>query len=184
MTADTHPQVDALMPLAIAATERVRRAVDWCEQAWADEHAADAADRAKLDAAFGPASAALPPPERIEIGADGCGCPLTAVVRANGGEIEGTERTEHRAGCWNTAPRFLIWSNQKQAWWCAAKRGYTPYIELAGRYSQDEAAAIVDDATLGGRLVVDRVDLRTGDIFKSVDEVMLLAPESSRDGVR
>jgi hypothetical protein len=41
--------------------------------------------------------------ERVEIGADGCGCPVTEEVRANSTSIDGTERVEHRSGCWNAA---------------------------------------------------------------------------------
>lgn len=40
------------------------------------------------------------PGERVELGADGCGCPVTGEIRANGSDIEGTERVEHRSGCW------------------------------------------------------------------------------------
>ena len=39
--------------------------------------------------------------ERVEVGADGCGCPITEEIRANGSSVEGTERVEHRARCWN-----------------------------------------------------------------------------------
>lgn len=42
--------------------------------------------------------------ERVELGADGCGCPITEEITANGASVEDTERTEHRAGCWNAAP--------------------------------------------------------------------------------
>lgn len=39
--------------------------------------------------------------ERVEVGADGCGCPVTEEIRPNDSSIDGTERVEHRAGCWN-----------------------------------------------------------------------------------
>lgn len=39
--------------------------------------------------------------ERVEIGADGCGCRITEEVTANGSSVDGTQRTEHRMGCWN-----------------------------------------------------------------------------------
>ncbi len=42
--------------------------------------------------------------ERTEIGADGCGCPITAEVDAGGYEVDGTDRTEHREGCWDLTP--------------------------------------------------------------------------------
>jgi hypothetical protein len=41
-------------------------------------------------------------PERVEVGADGCGCPVTGEITASGADVEGTDRTEHRLGCWNT----------------------------------------------------------------------------------
>jgi hypothetical protein len=37
--------------------------------------------------------------QRSEVGAAGCGCPITTVLRANGSDVDGTERVEHRAGC-------------------------------------------------------------------------------------
>jgi hypothetical protein len=40
--------------------------------------------------------------ERVEVGADGCGCPITGEITASGADVEGTDRTEHRPGCWNT----------------------------------------------------------------------------------
>lgn len=39
--------------------------------------------------------------ERVEIGADGCGCLVTAEITANGADVEGTERVDHRDNCWN-----------------------------------------------------------------------------------
>ena len=45
--------------------------------------------------------------ERVEVGADGCGCPITGEMIAVDGElrgdVEGTERVEHRPGCWAAA---------------------------------------------------------------------------------
>jgi hypothetical protein len=38
---------------------------------------------------------------REEVGADGCGCPVTVEMTAAGADVDGTERVEHRAGCWN-----------------------------------------------------------------------------------
>lgn len=41
---------------------------------------------------------------RGEVGADGCGCPITAeLTTANGSEVDGTQRTEHRSKCWAVA---------------------------------------------------------------------------------
>lgn len=74
--------------------------------------------------------------------------------------------------------QFLIWSNQKGMWWRADRRGYTQFIEEAGRYPVAEAAAIVADATCDGQLVHERTDPVTGRGYESYDEVMVLAPES------
>lgn len=45
--------------------------------------------------------------EQVEIGVAGCGCPITGeMVSVDGelrGDIEDTDRTEHRAGCWAVA---------------------------------------------------------------------------------
>lgn len=37
---------------------------------------------------------------------------------------------------------YLIWSNEHQAWWGVAHRGYTRIIDSAGRYSRAEALSI------------------------------------------
>lgn len=43
--------------------------------------------------------------ERVEVGAGGCGCPITRLVDVVNGELRGdvedTDRTEHRDGCWD-----------------------------------------------------------------------------------
>ncbi len=44
----------------------------------------------------------VPAAERVEVGAAGCGCPITAEVDAGGYEVDGTERAEHRTACWET----------------------------------------------------------------------------------
>lgn len=51
-----------------------------------------------IDEIFGP----RPAGERVELGSDGCGCLVTEEVRPNGSSIGDTQRTEHRAGCWNS----------------------------------------------------------------------------------
>jgi hypothetical protein len=45
-------------------------------------------------------------------------------------------RGEQQAG------RYLVWSNEHQAWWGPDHRGYTRYITRAGRYSRDDALSI------------------------------------------
>lgn len=80
-----------------------------------------------------------------------------------------------------TERTYLIWSNQHGAWWAPAERGYTQYIEEAGRYSEQRALAIVADATLDGRLR-HTVESRRGEPLTVVDEVMVLAPECPPGG--
>jgi hypothetical protein len=43
-------------------------------------------------------------------------------------------------------PRYLIWSEEHQAWWLANKHGYTRSIFEAGHFSQPEVAEIVQKA--------------------------------------
>lgn len=70
---------------------------------------------------------------------------------------------------------YLIWSNQHGAWWAPDRRGYTPWIEAAGRYAEADARRIVADATLDGKLT--RKVIGTHGLITIVDEVMVLAPE-------
>ncbi len=37
---------------------------------------------------------------------------------------------------------WLVWSNEHRLWWCADRRGYTRFIENAGRYTLEEATQI------------------------------------------
>ena len=76
--------------------------------------------------------------------------------------------------------RYVVWSNQHAMWWRANRRGYTPWLEEAGRYTRTEAEAIVTDATLDGKLThrVPRID---GGEMSVVDEHLMLAPESLTD---
>jgi hypothetical protein len=43
---------------------------------------------------------------------------------------------------------FLIWSNQKAAWWKPNSCGYTNNIEEAGRYSAEDAIKICNNANV------------------------------------
>jgi len=56
--------------------------------------------------------------ERVEVGADGCGCPVTCDVTVVDGllhtDIPGTDRTEHRDGCWN-APDAVAAQMRREA---------------------------------------------------------------------
>lgn len=77
--------------------------------------------------------------------------------------------------------RYLIWSNQHGAWWGPDRRGYTLMVEEAGRYPLDQARAIVRDATLAGQLVVPRASHLGYSNIDTLDEVLLMAPESVDD---
>lgn len=74
--------------------------------------------------------------------------------------------------------KWLIWSNQHGMWWRTDERGYTQVIDEAGRYERAEAERIVARATCDGQLTRYRTDPWTGVEYVSVDEVMVLAPES------
>lgn len=43
---------------------------------------------------------------------------------------------------------WLIWSIEHDAWWAPNRHGYTRDRILAGRYSQQEARAIVRDSNI------------------------------------
>jgi hypothetical protein len=43
---------------------------------------------------------------------------------------------------------YVIWSFEHDAWWGPARWGYTPDLANAGRYSQHEAAEIVEHANI------------------------------------
>ena len=73
--------------------------------------------------------------------------------------------------------RFLIWSNEHRMWWRSARRGYTEWIEQAGRYGRTEAQEIVASATLDGQLNKVQTDPFTGESWVMASEVMVLAPE-------
>ena len=44
--------------------------------------------------------------------------------------------------------KYLIWSFKHDCWWAPNSRGYTPDIELAGRYSAHDAGEIVTNSIL------------------------------------
>jgi hypothetical protein len=89
------------------------------------------------------------------------------------------ERAEHDAthGPAPWAAAWLVWSNQRGMWWRADERGYTSFLHEAGRYTRDQAEAIVAKASCDGQLVRTRVDPVTGKEHKFLDEVMIPAPE-------
>lgn len=77
--------------------------------------------------------------------------------------------------------KYLIWSNEHAMWWRGNHRGYTQYIEEAGRYGHAEACAIVRKASLDGQLSQRRQDPMTGKVNLCFPEVMVLAP-TEKDG--
>jgi len=43
---------------------------------------------------------------------------------------------------------YMIWSFEHRQWWGPGHCGYTPDMEKAGRYTAEEAGAIVTDSVL------------------------------------
>ena len=80
--------------------------------------------------------------------------------------------------------RFLVWSNEHRMWWRGNHRGYTQFIDEAGRYSRDEAGRIVAKATLDGALTVRRTNPVTDEAYSQLSEVMVVAPEDTPAGER
>lgn len=72
---------------------------------------------------------------------------------------------------------FLVWSNEHAMWWRGNQRGYTQFIEEAGRYDRAEAEGIVARATLDGRLNLGTRDPVTDLQYDLASEVLVLAPE-------
>lgn len=88
-------------------------------------------------------------------------------------EVEdGPPRTRGAVGV-----KYLVWSNEHQAWWRSGNRGYTRYIEEAGRYSEAAANAIVADATLEHGLYNSHVDPVTLRLYRCYTEWAVPAPE-------
>lgn len=80
--------------------------------------------------------------------------------------------------------QYLIWSNQHQQWWRPDHRGYTGYIEEAGRYERAEADRIVAGATCDGLLTITRTNPVTGTNYPQLSEVVVQAPEFNDLSVR
>ncbi|TYB69690.1 hypothetical protein FXF51_05885 [Nonomuraea sp. PA05] len=64
---------------------------------------------------------------------------------------------------------WLVWSNEHDAWWGPARRGYTHDVWAAGRYAETDAAVICRRAAYGWR---------EGAL---PPEVMVSAPENDQD---
>lgn len=76
-----------------------------------------------------------------------------------------------------TSGEWLIWSNQHRMWWRPRHHGYTPQIEEAGRYTEQEARAVVAKATCDWQLSEEWRDPITGCNYISYDEVMVPCPK-------
>lgn len=72
---------------------------------------------------------------------------------------------------------YLVWSNEHQMWWRDSRSGYTPYIEEAGRYTEDEAHRIVDDATVAHTLYTRNFNAATTKTCRMYSEWAVPAPE-------
>lgn len=73
---------------------------------------------------------------------------------------------------------YLVWSNQHGMWWRGGWAGYTDVIHEAGRYSGEEAQAIVDKSSAEGRLWERRVNPVTGEGYKWWPDVAIMAPDT------
>jgi hypothetical protein len=51
-----------------------------------------------------------------------------------------------------SAAQYLIWSNERRAWWRENRGGYTTRLAEAGFYTREEALSICTDAHGGWRL--------------------------------
>jgi hypothetical protein len=46
------------------------------------------------------------------------------------------------------ADPWVVWSFEHNAWWSPARRGYTPDVDRAGRYTRADAEAIEQQANV------------------------------------
>lgn len=49
----------------------------------------------------------------------------------------------------DTSQKYLVWSNEHNAWWRPDYCGYTNHIQAAGRYSREVAVKICTGANYG-----------------------------------
>lgn len=56
---------------------------------------------------------------------------------------------------------FLIWSFEHHAWWAPERRGYVPTVDQAGRYTADEAGAIVLDSVWNDEVAIHEFRAKT-----------------------
>lgn len=60
----------------------------------------------------------------------------------------------------DTYPLWVIWSNQHGLWWAGNGASYTDTFEMAGRYSTEDALAIVRNSSVEGRVLIHRDGIR------------------------
>lgn len=72
---------------------------------------------------------------------------------------------------------WLVWSNKHGMWWQPDQAGYTATIDNAGRYSAAEAAAIVEQSSVDGQVMLQR-DNAFGVAMEVAPSVIVPAPEA------
>lgn len=59
---------------------------------------------------------------------------------------------------------YLIWSHEHSAWWHGGSLGYTPHLDLAGRFTRDEALRICFRAMPGAGARLNELPVRAEDM--------------------
>jgi hypothetical protein len=69
--------------------------------------------------------------------------------------------------------KYLIWSNEHQAWWGPNKFGYVSELGSAGLYDQDDALRVCADALRGwnGRGPMPELSVRSDDLLMVLDRL-------------
>ena len=77
---------------------------------------------------------------------------------------------------------YLIWSNEHRAWWGVARWGYVRDVDVAGRYSREEAISICQDALPSASHVgvISEVPVRVADLEEVLKDVIV--PKAIRGG--
>lgn len=70
---------------------------------------------------------------------------------------------------------YLIYSHEHQGWWLSHGAGYSVYSNLAGRYSKEDAAAIVVQALEGWHPKADGTDLLPHEVMVRADSYNLVS---------
>ena len=71
-----------------------------------------------------------------------------------------------------TARRWLVWSNERGAFWRQNRHGYTRNVDEAGRFSFADAATICAEAAIG----MPQLDI---DGHEVPHEILMAAPEDA-----